>query len=274
VTNELGAFLRARRAQLSPRDVGLPHAEGGRRVPGLRREEVANLAAISVNYYERLERGRVVASAAVLAALVKALLLSDTQRTHLYALAGRPKPRRRPRQPVRPAMRRMLDQVTAVPALVVGPRLDVLAWNHLAAAVFVDFAQVPAAKRNFVRLLFADTTMRSRHVDWPEAARITVAALRLETADDPDDPDLADLVGELSVRFPDFGVWWAARRAGAALSGTARLRHPLTGDLDLDHDVWQLPDGGRQRLLMLSAGPGSSAYERLQILASWTTAAL
>lgn len=274
MTNELGAFLRARRAELTPRDVGLPYADAVRRVPGLRREEVATLAAISVNYYERLEQGRVVASAAVLAALVKALRLTDTQRTHLYALAGRPRPRRRPRQPVRPAMRRMLDQVGAVPALVLGPRLDVLAWNHLAAAVFVDFAQVPAAKRNLVRLLFADTAMRARHADWPEAARTAVAALRLETADDPDDPDLAELVGELSVRFPDFGAWWAARRAGAAVTGAARLRHPLIGDLTLDYDVWELPDGGRQRLLMLSAGPGSSTYERLQILASWTAAAL
>lgn len=143
-SNEVGDFLKARRAELSPRDVGLPDAVAHRKVAGLRREKVAQLAAISVDYYTRLEQGRVQPSAAVLATIARALRLDHDQQTYLYQLAGKTdaRPRRRPQQP-RPAMRHLLDQLTEIPALVLGRRMDILAWNRQAAALYTDFAQVP-----------------------------------------------------------------------------------------------------------------------------------
>ena len=149
---ELGAFLKARRAQLAPGEVGLPETDQHRKVAGLRREEVAQLASISVDYYTRLEQGRVRASATVLATLCTALCLDDDQQAYLYQIAGQPavRPnRRRPAQRVRPATRRLLDQLTATPAIVLGKRLDILAWNHGAAALYLDFARIPANRRNY-----------------------------------------------------------------------------------------------------------------------------
>src|SRR5690349_5097206 len=158
MTDELGAFLKARRAALSPDEVGLPDL-GRRKVRGLRREEVAQLAAISVDYYTRLEQGRVQASATVLATLVRALRLTDDEQTYLYAVAGktdaRPR-RRRPVQKVRPAIRRLLDQLGETPAVALGQRMDIVAWNRTAAALFTDFAMLPVAHRNYIRLIFAD----------------------------------------------------------------------------------------------------------------------
>jgi transcriptional regulator with XRE-family HTH domain len=267
---EVGAFLKARRAQLSPRDVGLPADGARRKVDGLRREEVALVAAISVDYYTRLEQGRVQASASVLATLASALRLDEDQQAYLYEIAGktdaRPRRRRAP-QRARPAMRRLLAQLTQAPAVVLGRRMDILAWNPLAAALFTDFGQYPAGQRNYVRLLFTDPAVRGLHAEWRHDAGDAVAALRMEAAKDPDDPELARLVGDLSVQNPDFRTWWADRRVSSASYGTKHYRHPVVGDLTLDCDVWDSPDGSGQRLMVLTAEPGSPSDDSLRILA-------
>lgn len=271
--NEVGAFLKARRADLDPQQLGFREDGASRRkVAGLRREEVAQLAAISVDYYTRLEQGRVQASAAVLATLARALRLDDDQQAYLYAVAGksdnRPR-RRRPRQQPRPAMRRLLAQLTGTPAIVLGTRMDVLAWNPAAAALYLDFGTVPAAQRNYVRLVFTHPALRSLHAEWEHDARDAVAALHMEAAGDPDDPELARLVGELSVQDADFRTWWAERRVNSASYGTKQYRHQLVGDLTLDCDTWAAPDGSGQRLMVLTAEPGSPSDDALRILSSW-----
>ena len=210
--NQLGVFLRARRAGLTPSDVGLPDAGSTRRVPGLRREEVADLAGISVDYYTRLEQGRVGASASVLVALESALRLDEDHLAYLYEVAGKTvaRPRRPQPQRVRPAMQRLLNQIVDVPAIVLGRRLDILAWNPLAAALYMDFSKVPAEHRNYVRMFFFDARMRSLHADWEYAARACVATLRSQAAGHADDPTLASLVGELSLRSDRFRQLWAS----------------------------------------------------------------
>ncbi|PZG18468.1 helix-turn-helix domain-containing protein [Nonomuraea aridisoli] len=271
---ELAAFLKARRAELVPSEVGLPETGSPRRVPGLRREEVAQLASVSVDYYTRIERGRIPPSASILPVLADALRLGDAERDYLYRLAGviSPRPRRRAAQKVRPAMRRLLAQLTESPALVLGRRMDVLAWNTLASALFTDFAQYPARHRNYVYLLFADPAMRDLHEQWEDAARTAVASLRMEAAADPGAPELAALVGELSVRFPEFRTWWAAHHVSAASYGVKNYRHPVVGPLTLDCDMWDSPDGGGQRLMLLTAEEGGRSHEALRILNSWAAA--
>ncbi|WP_326836059.1 helix-turn-helix domain-containing protein [Amycolatopsis rhabdoformis] len=268
----LGDFLKARRAQLTPREVGLPEGGTRRKVAGLRRTEVAQLAAISVEYYTRLEQGRVQASATVLATLATALRLDEDQQSYLYDLAGkadaRPR-RRRTAQHARPAIHRLLDRLTDTPALVLGKRLDVLAWNTAATALYVDFARLPPARRNYVHLMFTEPAFRTLHPHWHQDARVAVSALRREAAADPDDPDLARLVGELSVRDSDFRTWWAEHRVTSAGFGTKTYRHPLVGDLTLDCDTWLSPDGSGQRLMVLTADPGTPSRDALDILLSW-----
>ncbi|MGI5142749.1 helix-turn-helix domain-containing protein [Streptomyces sp. CA-106110] len=270
---ELGAFLKARRAQLTPDEFGLPATDSPRKVTGLRREEVAQLAAISVDYYTRLEQGRVRASASVLATLARALRLDDDQQKYLYELAGKadvqPR-RRRTAQRVRPAMRRLLDQLTATPAIVLGKRMDILAWNFAATALYIDFSRIPAQRRNYVSLLFTDPVIRSMHRQWKHDARDAVAALRMEAAADPDDPELVRLVAELSVRDADFRTWWAEHRVNTASYGTKHYQHRLVGDVTLDCDTWSSPDGSGQRLMVLTAEPGSPSHDALRILTSWT----
>ncbi|MEW2567270.1 helix-turn-helix domain-containing protein [Streptomyces sp. NPDC047070] len=270
----LGAFLKARRAQLTPGECGLPETDSARKVAGLRREEAAQLAAISVDYYTRLEQGRVRASVPVLTTLARALRLDEDQQKYLYDLAGRADahpPRRRPAQRLRPAMRRLLDQLSETPALVLGERLDILAWNPAATALYTDFAALPANRRNYLRLLFTHPVVRRLHQDWAHDARDAVAALRMEAAGHPDDPDLARLVGELSLQDADFRTWWAEHRVNSAGYGTKHYRHHLVGDLTLDCDTWTSPDGSGQRLMILTAETGSPSYDALRILTSWTT---
>ena len=266
----LGDFLKARRAQLTPREVGLPETGTHRKVAGLRREEVAQLAAISVDYLTRLEQGRVPASPSVLVTLSRALRLDEDQQAYLYELAGKPpRPRRRPVQQPRPAMLRLIGQLSETPAIVLGRRLDILAWNAIAAALYTDFARIPPRRRNYVRLLFTDPVFRALHAEWERDARTVVATLRMAAAKDPDDPELAVLVGELSVQDADFRTWWATHQVAGTSYGCKRYRHPLVGDLILDCDVWDSPDGSGQRLMVLTAEPGTPAHERLGILASW-----
>ncbi|OPG09723.1 transcriptional regulator [Streptomyces sp. GKU 895] len=268
-----GAFLKARRAQLDPRECGLPETDSARRVAGLRREEVALIAAISVDYYTRLEQGRVRASASVLGTLARALRLDEDQQRYLYELAGRSddRPRRRrSAQRVRPPLRRLLDQLPHAPALVLGRRLDILAWNPAATALYTDFAAVPADRRNYLCLMFLDPAIRAMHREWAHDARDAVAALRMEAAAETDDPDLARLVGELTIEDTDFRTWWAEHRVNSATYGTKQYRHPLVGDLTLDCDTWAASDGSGQRLMVLTAEPGSPSHDALRILTSWT----
>ncbi|MBW8795445.1 MAG: helix-turn-helix domain-containing protein [Streptomyces sp.] len=269
--NELGEFLKARRAELTPRTVGLPDT-GDRRVPGLRREEVALLATISTDYYTRLEQGRIRPSASVLATLAHVLHLSDHQRDHLFQLVGRPRARhRRPAaQKTHPQLRRLLDDLTSSPGLVIGRRLDILAWNPLAAAVLTDFDKVPAKRRNYARLMFTDPAFRELCLDWRTNARACVTQLRLEAARYPGDPGLAALVGELSVADADFRQWWAGRQMNGLRAGTKRLRHPVVGDLTLDWDSLTCTAAPTQKLLIATAEPGTPPHDQLLLLASWT----
>ncbi len=154
-------------------------------------------------------------------------------------------------------MRRLLDQLTATPVIVLGKRLDILEWNCAAAALYTDFSLIPARGRNCVRLLFTDSVIREMHREWEHDARDAVAALRMEAAADPDDPELAGLVGELSVQDAEFRTWWAEHRVTSSSHGTKLYRHRLVGDLALDCDMWSNPDGSGQRLMVLTAEPGS-----------------
>ncbi|MFD7219811.1 helix-turn-helix domain-containing protein [Streptomyces sp. NPDC059892] len=269
--NELGEFLRARRAGLSPRTVGLPDSGSPRRVPGLRREEVAQLAAISTDFYTRLEQGRIQASAPVLAALARVLHLDDDQRDYLFGLAGKDqkRPRRRALQKVQPQLRRLLDDLTATPAIVMGRRMDVLAWNALAAALVTDFGRIPERHRNYVRLVFTDPAMRTLYSDGETVARTCAAQLRMEAAKYPDDPRLAALVGELSVQDPQFRQWWAAHHVATLSVGTKTLQHPVAGDLTLDWDTLTASTDPDQQLVIWTAEAGTPSHDGLRILASW-----
>ncbi|WP_431985380.1 helix-turn-helix domain-containing protein [Streptomyces qinglanensis] len=269
--NELGEFLKQRRATLSPRTIGLPGTGGPRRVAGLRREEVARLASISTDYYTRLEQGRIQASAPVLAGLAQVLHLDDDQRDYLFELAGKgtARPRRRPVQKVQPQLRRVLDDLTSTPAVVLGRRMDILAWNSLAAALVTNFSEVPEKKRNYTRILFTDPEMRTLYTDWEDVARTAVAQLRMEAAKYPDDTRLTALVGELCVQDPDFRRWWAAHHVAARTVGTKSIDHPVAGHLTLDWDTLTASTDPEQQLVVWTAQAGTPAHDGLRILASW-----
>ncbi len=270
--NELGTFLKTRRAELSPREAGLPEGAGPRRVAGLRREEVAHLASISTDYYTRIEQGRIQVSAPVLGTLADVLKLDEDQRRYLFSLAGKP-PTRSPRQAVqrvKPQLQRLLDDLGATPAIVMGRRMDVLAWNRLAAAMITDFGQVPAKHRNYVRILFTDPAMHALYKDWDSVAKTAVAQLRMEAAKYPDDPRLAALVGELSVQDPQFAQWWAARNVASLSTGTKVLVHPTAGELVLDWDTLAESGDADQQLVVWTAPPDSPTHQSLRFLASWT----
>jgi transcriptional regulator with XRE-family HTH domain len=272
--SELSEFLRSRRARITPEAAGLP-ALGPRRVPGLRREELAALAGVSVDYYVRLEQGRDVhPSEGVVEAIARALQLDDAERSH-FARLVRPRPARRtapPPERVRPGVRRLLDALTATPAFVLGRRMDVLAWNRLAAALVCDFAALEPAERNMVRLTFLDDAARELYPDFDAVAEETVAHLRLAAGRHPDDPRLAALVGELSVKSPEFRTLWARHDVRQKAHGRKRLLHPLVGELALDYETLALPGDGDQVLVTYTAEPGSASQSALELLGSLTAA--
>ncbi|MFD9502535.1 helix-turn-helix transcriptional regulator [Streptomyces sp. NPDC060035] len=274
-SSEIREFLRTRRARITPEQAGItPHA-GSRRVPGLRREEVAQLAGVSVDYYIRLERGRTQGvSEAVLEAVARALHLDDTERAHLFALTQPTTAARRKRplapQRVRPALYRALDALS-VPAVVQGRRMDVLAANRLGYTLFADFASRPHRERNFARFVFLDEAALSLYIDWERAARDTVAGLRLYAGRHADDPQLTELIGELSLHSDAFRRLWADHDVRAHTTGTKRLHHPLVGDLTLDYVVLAAEDDPEQSLAVYTPEPGSPSAEALGILASWTS---
>jgi transcriptional regulator with XRE-family HTH domain len=271
--NELGAFLRARRSELSPSDVDLPEGGTQRRVAGLRREEVAQLAAISTDYCTRLEQGRIHPSPPVLASLARVLRLDDDQRTFMHELAGTntaaTRSRRRAPQKVKPYLQRVLDHITDAPAIVMTPTHDILAWNPLAAALMVDFSDIAERERNFMRLLFTDPRMRSLYPDWEGLARAVVSYIRMEAARKPDDPRLAQLVGDLSIRDAQFRQWWAGTHVAVKRRGTRTYNHPVVGEITLDWDALTSDAEPDQQLIVYTPAPGSRSEQALRELAAW-----
>ncbi|MEV6670278.1 helix-turn-helix transcriptional regulator [Streptomyces sp. NPDC051162] len=272
---ELSEFLRSRRARLSPEDVGLTPHGGRRRVPGLRREELAQLAGVSVAYYTRLEQGRGQnVSSSVLDAIADALSLSRAERDHLNHLVrpsrtGKPQVRT---QRVRPAVQQLIDSMD-VPAYVVGRRLDVIAWNRMACALLGDYAAAPAHQRNMAWQIFLDPASRELYVEWERKAADIVAFLRLDAGRYPDDPLLAALVGELSVKSQEFRELWATHDVQDKGFGVKRLHHPVVGPLTLAYETLVLPADAGQQLVTYHAEPGSASAESLRLLASWSLGA-
>ncbi|MET9513437.1 helix-turn-helix transcriptional regulator [Streptomyces flavidovirens] len=269
---ELSEFLRSRRARLKPEDVGLPDFGRHRRVPGLRREELAQLAGVSVAYYTRLEQGngRNV-SMGVLDAIARALRLSDAERDHLTHLAKPSQKRKRPARPqrLRPRVQQLMDAMEGVPAYVMGRRTDVLGCNRMARSLFGDITALPPEERNIARLLFLSDDFRSVYVDWELKACEVVSCLRLEAGCHPDDPLLSALVGELSVKNEVFRSLWAAHHVKDKGHGTKRLLHPLVGELTLSYETLRLPDDPEQCLVTFHAEPGSPSQDSLRLLANW-----
>jgi transcriptional regulator with XRE-family HTH domain len=271
----LGEFLRSRRGKLSPQEVGLT-SYGTRRVPGLRREELAQLAGVSATYYTRLEQGHSMrASEAVIDALARALDLDDDERAHLHDLA-RPAPRKargRAARPAtaRPGIRQLIDAMDNVPAVVLGTRNEVLAWNtlgHLLLAGHLDFEAParPADRPNLTRMLFCDPHHRDLHRDWRGEAARAVASLRLMAGRHKNDRELAELIGELTMNSPEFAALWAKHPVSNCVSGTKQFRHPEVGDLSLDFEAVLLPDEPGQRILAYTAKPGSASEAGLRLL--------
>ncbi|MEU6198395.1 transcriptional regulator [Streptomyces sp. NPDC047061] len=221
--------------------------------------------------YTRLEQGRMQASAPVLDVLARVLHLDDDERGYLFQLAGKTiaRTRGRGRQKVQPQLQRVLDDLTATPAIVQGRRGDVLAWNALAAALVTDFSRVPEKHRNYPRLIFTDPAMRTLYSDWENSARLAVAQLRMEAAKYPEDPRLIELVGELSLRDKQFAQWWGDHKVAARTVGTKTLDHPVVGELVLDWDTLTASTDPDQNLTVWTAAPGSATHDRLRILASW-----
>jgi transcriptional regulator with XRE-family HTH domain len=278
--SELGTFLRARRGRLQPEDVGLIGYGGRRRVTGLRREELAQLAGVSVGYYTRLEQGQSPnASDAVLDAIARVLRLSEAERAHLHSLArNKPRTRRRSRaEQVRPGIRLMIDSMGDMPALVLGRSGDVLCWNRMAhtlLAAHIDFdAPAEAGSRPSVaRLVFLDPHTRELYTDWREKARDTVADLRMTAARYPDDPRFTELIGELTLHSPEFASMWAAHTVRPCVRFTRNFQHPLVGALTLTNELLDLPHDEGQRVAVFNAVPGSSSHAALQLLSDLSSA--
>jgi transcriptional regulator with XRE-family HTH domain len=268
-SNELREFLRSRRARLTPEEIGITPIPGHRRVPGLRREELAQAAGVSVDYYVRLEQGRGHSvSADVLGAVARALRLDEAERAHLFDLA-KPTRRRRPAEHrVRHGVRVLVDSLAA-PAFVTGRRSDVLAANAMARALLCDFDLLEPRERNHARWVFLDPVARERYVDWEAVARDNVAALRLDAGRYPDDPALNELIGELSVKSPEFSTWWAEHDVLRRTHGTKRYRHPIAGEIEILYEALSLPGDPDQTLYVYSTEPGSASARGLDLLASW-----
>jgi transcriptional regulator with XRE-family HTH domain len=273
--DEVKAFLSSRRAKITPQQAGLAHYSRNRRVPGLRRSEVADLAGVSVEYYAQLERGDLAGvSESVLDALGRALHLNEAEREHLLDLARAAGPARRarrrppPRQ-LRPNVARILDGMTEVPAFVENGRLDVLAANPLAQALYAPVFADPTRPANLARFNFLNPHARSFWGNWERAADDTVAMLRTEAGRDPHDKGLTDLVGELSTRSDEFRVRWGAHDVQLHRTGLKHIRHPVAGELHLSYEVMELPADPGLALVAFSAEAGSPADDALRFLASW-----
>ncbi|MCV7432243.1 helix-turn-helix transcriptional regulator [Mycolicibacterium bacteremicum] len=273
--SELADFLSTRRARLSPAAVGLTGQSARRRVPGLRREELAQLAGVSVDYYTRLEQGRSrSASVDVLDALATALQLDDVERDHLHQL-GRPQPAKRHKrlrpQRVGQETLSLLDRLDLVssPAFVLGRRLDVLAHNRLAGALIVNFRRLPAADRNQARFVFLDPHARELYADWAQVAIDTVAMLRHDAGRYPDDPRLSALIGELSIHSREFRTWWSRHDVQRRTTGSKRYHHPVVGELTVTYQALNPCGDEDQTLIVYTAEPNSASDNALRLLANW-----
>jgi transcriptional regulator with XRE-family HTH domain len=272
--NEIRQFLTSRRARITPGQAGLPVYGANRRVPGLRREEVALLAGVSVDYYTRLERGNLSGvSEAVLDALAQALQLDEAERGHLFDLARSANPTARPRrgavkQGVRPSVQRILDAMDA-PADVRNGRGDILAANRLGYALYSEMYIDPVRPANVARFLFLSPRAREFFPDWEGVANDLVASLRTVAGRNPHDRGLQVLVGELSTRSQEFRTRWAAHNVRQHQTGRKRLHHPVVGDLELTYEVLALPADPGLSLVVYGAEPGSASQDGLKLLASW-----
>lgn len=243
-SNDVAEFLSSRRAKLTPEQVGL-RSYGGRRVPGLRREEVAALAGVSLDYYKRLERGNLSGvSESVLEGLAEALQLDAAERAHLHNLARAVNPafaRRRPAVPqqVRPEVARMLDAIAA-PALVRNSRFDYIAANRLGRALYAPMFDSPQQPPNSARFTFLDPASATFYPEWDRVAEELVAYLRSEAGRAPGDDALSDLIADLSEHSADFRSLWAARNVRFHDSGAKRLHHPLAGDIAISYETMQM----------------------------------
>ncbi|WP_141583066.1 helix-turn-helix transcriptional regulator [Actinomadura sp. WMMA1423] len=265
---ELAAFLRSRRARIRPADVGLP-AGARRRTPGLRREEIAQLAGMSVDYYIRLEQGRGPRpSRQILAALARALRLSGDERGHLFHLAGEaPEPPAAPSQDVPPGILHLLERLDDTPAYVLNARHDILAWNALAAALMTDFAAMEPRDRNVVRWLFTGPAIARFGSDGyvEQLARESVADLRAAAGRYPGDPGIAALVAEVSARSPLFARLWDEGEVGIRRGSRKLMTHPVVGELDMHCDVLYVPERD-QRVVLYTVTPGTPSAEAMKLL--------
>jgi transcriptional regulator with XRE-family HTH domain len=273
--SEIRDFLVTRRARLTPEQVGLPSGGGRRRVAGLRREEVAVLAGVSTEWYTRLEKGHVAGvSDDVLAAVARALRLDEAEQVHLHDLAraGRPgrerAPRRRPTQ-VRPSVRWLLDALPLAPAFVRNGRLDVVAINAMARALYSPMFRDGQQPANFARFCFLDPRAHDLYPDWDGAANVTVSLLRRESGRDPRDRGLTDLVGELATRSEEFRTRWAAHHVRLHHAGVKQFTHPVVGRVEVAYDSLDLPSDPGLVLVVYTAQPGSPSEDALRLLSSW-----
>jgi transcriptional regulator with XRE-family HTH domain len=274
--SEVREFLTTRRAKITPDKAGVPLYGQRRRVPGLRREEVAQLAGLSTDYYTRLEKGNLrSASDSVLEAIARALQLDDAERAYLLDLAraaraGAREPRRRAQPPqVRPSLQHWLDAMTTAAAFVRNGRLDILAINPLGRAFYAPLYDAAARPVNLARYCFLDPSAAEFYPDWEEAADTTVSILRTEAGRDPYNRALTDLVGELATRSDAFRTRWAAHDVRLHHTGTKRFCHPVVGDLTVGFNATELPADPGLTLTVYTAEPGSGSAEKLALLASW-----
>ena len=281
---EIRDFLTSRRARVTPEQAGLkiPPFAASRRVAGLRREEVAMLAGVSVPYYTRLERGDARgATDAVLDAIARALQLDEAERAHLYDLvraanataAASRAPLRPAHQPVRPQLRNMLEAIDGVPAYIRNGRLDILAGNPLARALFAPIFDSPTRPTNAARFTFLDPAAPEFYPDWDTVADENVATLRAEVGRAPFDKALSDLIGELSTRGDTFRQRWARHEVRCHRAGAKRINHPVVGELTITYEAMDLAADDGLSLIMCGVAPGSRDAEALNLLASWNAEA-
>lgn len=277
--SEIREFLTSRRAKITPEQAGLQWYGENRRVLGLRREEVALLAGVSVDYYTRLERGNAAGvSESVLEALARALQLDDAERAHLFDLArganavSRAR-RRPPKQRVRPSVQRTLDAMAGAPAFVRNGRMDLLAANRLGRAFYSQHFDSPHGPPNSARFIFLDGRATDFYTDWEQVATDAVAVLRSEAGRDPYDRGLSDLIGELSTRSDTFRTRWAAHNVRFHDTGSKRFHHPVVGELELTYETMGLAADAGLMLFVYTAEPGSRSDEALGLLASWAATA-
>jgi transcriptional regulator with XRE-family HTH domain len=274
INRELADFLKRARSKGDPLRAGLPADGRVRRVAGLRREEVALLAGVSTDYYTRLEQGRrITPSPGVLDAIARALDLDAIGRTHLGNLIGTTTVRPSRTTPsvhrIRPGLHQLLGALQSQPAMILNRRMDILASNPLARALFSDFDALRPKDRNYARWLFLDAAAHELFIEWDVQARAAVESLRFAAAGDPDDRAIVDLIDELAQKSGDFRRWWTEHRVYQRTYGTKRLRHPIVGELSVEYETLSLPGDPDQTLFIYTTEPSTTSRQALDLLVSW-----